>query len=143
MHGVCLLQLFPVVLKRISLAILYVQFCTGLEVPAFTSNLEVAPDLRRALSLLSSTSCGLNVPEPTSLDQLMVVNQTSMAQPVMHAELQNWPLASSENTQMEQPTLESRMHSVNLHENGNIHFQEFQLLKVPYASGCFYSNQIN
>ncbi|KAA8537299.1 hypothetical protein F0562_027014 [Nyssa sinensis] len=40
----------------------------GLEESAITSNLDVAPDLQRACSLLSVNSLGLNEPEPTSLE---------------------------------------------------------------------------
>lgn len=73
----------------------------------------------------------------------MHVNRTSMAQPAVHAELQNWELSSSGHEQVEQPPPESRVHSRNQHNNAGIHFQEFQLFKSPYESGCFYSNQIN
>ncbi|CAK7345840.1 unnamed protein product [Dovyalis caffra] len=107
------------------------------------TNVEVAPDIRRALSLLSTTPWCLNEQESTSLDQLMLANQTSMTQPMMNAELQNWPVASSENARMEQPPLESRVHSLDIHDNGNISLQEFQLLKAPYAASCFYSNQFS
>ncbi|GLT69985.1 hypothetical protein SLA2020_420920 [Shorea laevis] len=94
-------------------------FSQGLEASSFASNADVAPDVRRALSLLSTNSWGLNDSEANALDQLMHVNRTSMAQPAVHAELQNWGLSSSG------------------------HEQEFQLFKSPYESGCFYSNQIN
>ncbi|XP_059460133.1 squamosa promoter-binding-like protein 12 [Corylus avellana] len=115
----------------------------GLEASSFAANVDVAPDVRRALSLLSTNSWGLNDSEANALDQLMHVNRTSMAQPVVHAELQNWELSSSGHEQVEQPPPESRVHSLNQHNNAGIHFQEFQLFKSPYESGCFYSNQIN
>ncbi|KAI5557825.1 hypothetical protein POPTR_018G149900v4 [Populus trichocarpa] len=118
-------------------------FSQGFEGSALTSNIEVAPDLRRALSLLSTTSWGSNEHGSTSLDQLMLANQTSMTQPMINAELQNCPVASSENARMEQASLESRVHSLDLHDNGNVQLQEFQLLKAPYATGCFYSNQFS
>lgn len=118
-------------------------FSQGLEASSFASNADVAPDVRRALSLLSTNSWGLNDSEANALDQLMHVNRTSMAQPAVHAELQNWGLSSSGHEQVEQPPPESRTHSLNQHNNGGIHFQEFQLFKSPYESGCFYSNQIN
>lgn len=116
---------------------------SGLEASAIASNSNVAPDFRRALSLLSTNSWGLNDPGPTSLDQLMHVNQTSMAQPTMHAEPHNWALASSENMHVQQTPSETRGHSLDLHNNGSSMFQEFQLFKAPYESGCFYPNQIN
>ncbi|KAE8056087.1 hypothetical protein FH972_012885 [Carpinus fangiana] len=115
----------------------------GLEASSFASNVDVAPDVRRALSLLSTNSWGLNDSEANALDQLMHVNRTSMAQPAAHAELQNWEISSSGHKQVEQPPPESRVHPLNQHNNGGIHFQEFQLFKSPYESGCFYSNQIN
>ncbi|KAJ9689164.1 hypothetical protein PVL29_014694 [Vitis rotundifolia] len=115
----------------------------GLEASAIASNSNVAPDFRRALSLLSTNSWGLNDPGPTSLDQLMHVNQTSMAQPMMLAEPHNWALASSENIHVQQTPSETRGHSLDLHNNGSSMFQEFQLFKAPYESGCFYPNQIN
>lgn len=115
----------------------------GLEASAIASNSNVAPDFRRALSLLSTNSWGLNDPGPTSLDQLMHVNQSSMAQPTMHAEPHNWALASSENMHVQQTPSETRGHSLDLHNNGSSMFQEFQLFKAPYESGCFYPNQIN
>jgi hypothetical protein len=62
---------------------------------------------------------------------------------MINAELQNCPVASSENARMEQASLESRVHSLDLHDNGNVQLQEFQLLKAPYATGCFYSNQFS
>ncbi|KAJ6673084.1 SQUAMOSA PROMOTER-BINDING-LIKE PROTEIN 4 [Salix viminalis] len=100
-------------------------------------------DLRRALSLLSTTSWGSNEHGSTSLDQLMLANQTSFTQPMINSEFQNCPVASSENARMEQPSLESRVHSLDLHDNGNVQLQEFQLLKAPYATGCFYSNNFS
>ena len=107
--------------------------------------MEVEPDLRCALSLLSTTSWGLNDHECTSLDQLTLANQTSMTQPMINAELQNWSIASSENARMEQLALDSGVHSLDLHDNGNIQLQECELLKpqAPYAMSCFYSNQFS
>ena len=116
---------------------------SGLEASAIAYNSNVAPDLRRALSLLSTNSWGLNDPGPISLDQFMHVNQTNVAQPVMHAEPQNWALASSENMHIQQTSSETRGHSLDLLNNGSSMFQEFQLFKAPYESGCFYPNQIN
>ncbi|KAL6977926.1 hypothetical protein U1Q18_026712 [Sarracenia purpurea var. burkii] len=112
--------------------------------PAITSNLDVAPELRRALSLLSTNSWGFNEPEPTSLEHFIQVNQSSAAQPMMHAEPQNVALASSSQyMRVEQPTAMSRVHSLGFHSNGNSQFQEFQFIKAPYDSGCFYPNHIN
>uniref|UniRef100_A0A5B7A6J4 Putative squamosa promoter-binding-like protein 3 isoform X1 n=2 Tax=Davidia involucrata TaxID=16924 RepID=A0A5B7A6J4_DAVIN len=115
----------------------------GLEAAAITSNLDVAPDPQRALSLLSVNSWGLNEPEPTSLEQLMHVNRTSVILPVMHAETQSGTLASSEYMQVEHPPSKSQVHLLDLHNNGSGQCQEFQLFKAPYECSCFYSNQIN
>lgn len=115
----------------------------GSAASSFAPNIDVAPDVRRALSLLSTNSWGLNDSEANVLDQLMHVNESSMPQPVAHAELQNWVLPSSGHEQVEQPPPESRVHSLNQHNNGSMRFQEFQLLKSPYQSGCFHSNHIN
>ncbi|KAI8571202.1 hypothetical protein RHMOL_Rhmol01G0100600 [Rhododendron molle] len=107
------------------------------------SNLDVASDLRHAHSLLSTNSWGSNEPEPTSLGQFIQVNQRSGSQPMIHAEPQNEALASSQHMRLEEPTAVSRLHSLDLHSNGNNQFQEFQFFKTPYESGCFYTNQIN
>ncbi|KAF7152541.1 hypothetical protein RHSIM_Rhsim01G0105700 [Rhododendron simsii] len=106
-------------------------------------NLDVASDLRHAHSLLSTNSWGSNEPEPTSLGQFIQVNQRSGSQPMIHAEPQNAALASSQHMRLEEPTAVSRLHSLDLHSNGNNQFQEFQFFKTPYESGCFYTNQIN
>uniref|UniRef100_A0A5B7A7V6 Putative squamosa promoter-binding-like protein 3 isoform X1 n=1 Tax=Davidia involucrata TaxID=16924 RepID=A0A5B7A7V6_DAVIN len=115
----------------------------GLEESAITSNLDVAPDLPRALSLLSVNSWGLNEPEPTSHEQLMHLNQTSVTQPMMNAESRSGALASSEYVLVDHPPSKSRVNSLDLHNTGSSQFQEFQLFKAPYESSCFYSNQIN
>ncbi|KAF3970147.1 hypothetical protein CMV_006128 [Castanea mollissima] len=108
----------------------------GLEASSFASNVNVAPDLRRALSLLSTNSWGLNDSEGNALDQLMHVKRSSVAQPAVHAELQNWDFSSSGHEQVEQPPPESRARSLNFHNNGSGHYQEFQLFKSSYESGC-------
>ncbi|KAJ6363098.1 hypothetical protein OIU78_003306 [Salix suchowensis] len=120
-------------------------FSQGFDGFALTSDMEVEPDLRCALSLLSTTSWGLNDHGCTSLDQLTLANQTSMTQPMINAELQNWSIASSENARMEQLPLDSGVYSLDLHDNGNIQLQECQMLKPqsPYAMSCFHSNQFS
>uniref|UniRef100_A0A5B7BU47 Putative squamosa promoter-binding-like protein 2 isoform X1 n=1 Tax=Davidia involucrata TaxID=16924 RepID=A0A5B7BU47_DAVIN len=115
-------------------------FNQGLKESMFSSNLDVAPDLRRALSLLSTNSWG-SEPEPITLDHPMHVNHTSMPQPVMQP--QGLPLASSEYYwQTEQQSTDSRMHTLTLNSNGGNHLQEIPLFKVPYVTG-FYSNPLN
>ena len=116
---------------------------TDLASSSITSNVDIAPDLRCALSLLSTNSWGLNDPEPTSLEQFIQVNQSSAALPIMHAEPQNLTLASSQYMGVENPPAIPCVRSLNLHSNGSSHFQEFQFFKAPYESGCFYPNRIN
>nr|WMI30921.1 squamosa promter-binding-like protein 20 [Diospyros sp. 'deyangshi'] len=108
-------------------------------------NLDVAPDLGNALSLLSTNSWSLNDPESTSLEHLIPgVNQSSVALPVMHAESQIAALASSQYMRLEQSPAVSRLYSLDLHGNGSSsQFQEYQLLKHSYESGSFFSSQIN
>lgn len=140
----CLLSSFVDFLSINKISISYITILyTGLEASSFASDVNVAPDLRRALSLLSTSSWGLNDSEGNALDQLMHVNRSSVAQPAVHAELQNWDFSSSGHQQVEQPPPESRARSLNYHNNGSGHYQEFQLFKSSYESGCFYSNQIN
>ncbi|KAF8400129.1 hypothetical protein HHK36_013425 [Tetracentron sinense] len=114
----------------------------GLEAPITASQLDATPDLRRALSLLSTDSWGSGEPEPTSLNQFMHVNRASVAQPVVHAVPHSLPLASSEYWQTEQQPADSHMHSSGLHNNGSGQFQDFQMFKAPYES-FFSSNQMN
>ncbi|PSR85252.1 Squamosa promoter-binding-like protein [Actinidia chinensis var. chinensis] len=97
---------------------------------SITSNVDIAPDLRCALSLLSTNSWGLNDPEPTSLEQFIQVNQSSAALPIMHAEPQNVTLASSQYMRVENPPAIPCVHSLNLHSNGSSHFQEFQFFST-------------
>uniref|UniRef100_A0A5B7ADI6 Putative squamosa promoter-binding-like protein 2 isoform X1 n=1 Tax=Davidia involucrata TaxID=16924 RepID=A0A5B7ADI6_DAVIN len=116
-------------------------FNQGLKESMLSSNLDVAPDLRRALSLLSTNSWG-SEPESITLDQPMHVNHTGMPQPVMHAVPHSLPLASSDYWQTEQQSTDSRMHTLTVNSNGSNHFEEIQLFKAPYVTG-FYSNPLN
>ncbi|XP_019055864.1 PREDICTED: squamosa promoter-binding-like protein 3 isoform X2 [Nelumbo nucifera] len=112
----------------------------GLEASGVASNLDTTPDLRRALSLLSTNSWGSTDPEPTSLDQIMHTNHTRMAQPVVPQDL---PPPSSEYWQVEHQPAVSRVHSLGADGNGNGQFQEFHLFKASFESSFFYSNQMN
>ncbi|MQM04462.1 hypothetical protein Taro_037263 [Colocasia esculenta] len=111
----------------------------GLEASVIASNLDGAPDLRRALSLLSTDSWGSSDPGTTSsINQLTHVNSTSAAQSAMHV-----MHPSSDYWQAEQPLAqETRVFPFALHSNGS-QFQEFQLLKTPYETAFFDSNQIH
>ncbi|KAK3008770.1 hypothetical protein RJ639_015220, partial [Escallonia herrerae] len=59
------------------------------------TNLDVAPEIRRALSLLSTNSWAFSKPEPTSLDQLVRGSLITVEQPVMQSYAESWALASS------------------------------------------------
>ncbi|XWS34550.1 hypothetical protein CRYUN_Cryun21dG0048400 [Craigia yunnanensis] len=96
----------------------------GVEESTVASNMGTTQDLHRALSLLSNDTWVSCEPKHGSL-----------------ASYQGFPRALSENWQMEQQTTESQAHTT-LHNDGDNHYQEFQLLKAPYDSG-FYSNQMN
>ncbi|XP_031264370.1 squamosa promoter-binding-like protein 2 isoform X1 [Pistacia vera] len=113
----------------------------GLEASASSSDIDGHPDLQRALSLLSTTSWGLNEPERTSMDQLAHVNSTSMVQPVTHADLPNWPFSPS------QPDPEPQVHSLNFpSSSSNNNLQELQvpIPKAPNQSDCLlHTSQIN
>ncbi|CAI0553400.1 unnamed protein product [Linum tenue] len=115
-------------------------FNQGFEGSAVTCNQEMNPELGGALSLLSTTSSwGMNEPPDSApFDQLMLVNETSAGQTMMHAEPQSWSLSSSENAPME-----SRVNSFDLQDNESISFQQFQPFKTPYHSNCFYSDQMD
>ncbi|KAF6143867.1 hypothetical protein GIB67_009848 [Kingdonia uniflora] len=107
----------------------------GVEAPVSVSSLDAMPDLRRALSLLSNSSWGSGYPGAPSLDQLMHVNYTSMAQSVSP---QGFPLASSGYWQAEQQ--QQAVSRVQLQSSGSNQFQDFNLFKVPEG---FYSNEMN
>lgn len=113
----------------------------GLE-PPVASNLDATPDFRRALSLLSNNPWRSGNTEPYSLNHLMHVNHTSMADSAVHSVPQGLPLGSSEYWQAEHQPDGSQGHALASQINGGNHFQEFQLFKAPFESG-FYSDQIN
>ncbi|THU71826.1 hypothetical protein C4D60_Mb04t05600 [Musa balbisiana] len=110
----------------------------GSEASAEASNLDRAPDLRRALSLLSTSSWGS--PDPRGHGQtpsiIMDANHASSAQPTI-------PVANPSNhwiygepvSHQAQPLLFS------MHRNGN-QTQEFQLQKAPYRDTFFDPTQI-
>ncbi|MQM16864.1 hypothetical protein Taro_049825 [Colocasia esculenta] len=111
----------------------------GLEASATASNLDGAPDIRRALSLLSTGSWASADPGPTSpVSQHVHVNHTSPAQSMVHV-----ARMSSEYWQSEQSLdQEPRVFPFNLHSNGS-QFQEFQLLKAPYENSFFDTNHLD
>ncbi|XP_059633524.1 squamosa promoter-binding-like protein 3 isoform X2 [Cornus florida] len=113
----------------------------GLKESMLYSNLDVAPNLRCALSLLSTNSSGLQ-PESIAFVNNMHVDHTNMPQPVMHAVHQGLPLASSEYWQTEEQSIYSRMHTFTANSKGSNHFQETELFRAPCPTS-FYSNPLN
>ncbi|KAI3443480.1 hypothetical protein Pfo_000145 [Paulownia fortunei] len=107
-----------------------------------TTNSPIASDLLSAHSLLSSNSWSLNEGESTSMEDLVHGNYN----PVMRhsdSEPHHLSLFQSNNIPAEQGPPVSLVHSVNLHNAGTSHQQEYQLFKAPYDSGGFYSSQRN
>ncbi|KAK3040873.1 LOW QUALITY PROTEIN: hypothetical protein RJ639_029217 [Escallonia herrerae] len=116
-------------------------FDQGLKESMFSSNLGAAPDLHRALSLLSTNSWGSCQPESARSNHPTHVTHSSMPQHLTHAVVpQGLPLVSSDYWQTEQQSTEA-MHPL-VNGNSSSHFQEIQLFKAPYETGfCF--NQSN
>ncbi|XP_008781704.2 squamosa promoter-binding-like protein 12 [Phoenix dactylifera] len=111
----------------------------GPEVSLTASNLDGALDLRRALSLLSTNSWGSADPGTTSsLVQLGHANHTGTAQPAVHV-----MSSTSEYWQDEHALAQhGRVLPIAAHRSGS-QFQEFQLLRSPYETTFFDSNQIH
>lgn len=105
-----------------------------------TSNLDATPDIRRALSLLSTSSWGSPDQEP-AFNHIMHANHTSAVQPMMHMVHQGLPHASSELLQAEHPSAETPAPSTFNNSSGQ--FQEFQLFKEPLESAFFYNNHMD
>ncbi|KAM7464752.1 hypothetical protein LguiA_032873 [Lonicera macranthoides] len=99
-------------------------FYQGLKEPVFSSNSDAAPDLRRALSLLSSNGWGGSLESGSSAT----------------------PLASAEYWQASQQySSDPFMHVLAGNGNGSTnssHFQEIQLFKAPFETG-FYCSSLN
>lgn len=112
----------------------------GLEASMITSNLDATPDIRRALSLLSTSSWGSPDQEP-AFNHIMHANHTSAVQPMMHMVHQGLPHASSELLQAEHPSAETPAPSTFNNSIGQ--FQEFQLFKEPLESAFFYNNHMD
>ncbi|CAL9136230.1 unnamed protein product [Musa textilis] len=110
----------------------------GLEAPVFASSLGGAPDLRRALSLLSNNSWSSANPGPSSNVKFVNTKNTNAAHPAV-----NTIDSTAGFLQVEQPLgPQSTMLPFNL-QNHNGQFQEFQLLKAPYQASFFDSTQIH
>lgn len=117
-------------------------FSPGFKESMLSSNLDAAPDLHRALSLLSTNSWGSCEPESVNLNHSMNVSRTSMPQFVMHAVSQGLPLAPSDCWQAKVQLTNAHMHALASNSSGSSHCQEIQLFTSPFDSG-FYSNSLN
>ncbi|KAH7674627.1 SBP domain-containing protein [Dioscorea alata] len=109
----------------------------GLEASAATSNLDGAPDLRRALSLLSTDTWGSAEPGLTSIVPVVDKSQTKAVLPAMQVMSSATDLWKDEQPLDQQ----ARVLPFNLHSNGS-QFQEFQL-KAPYEAAFFDSDHIH
>lgn len=103
----------------------------------FSSSLDSAPELPRALSLLSTNSWVSSEPESISFEQHLHVNPTTMSLPVtvMPSMPQALPLGSSDYWQIEQqPQLSTtpQFHNFNTSSNSAEQSQEIQLFKSHY-----------
>ncbi|XP_055813125.1 squamosa promoter-binding-like protein 12 isoform X2 [Solanum dulcamara] len=104
-------------------------FSQGVKETMFSLNMGVAPELPRALSLLSNkSSCE---PEFVSTGHSSHVNQIIIPEQVMHAIPQSLPFESTEHWQAEH-LFSPRIHTLvgNDHSGGS--FQEIQLSKDPF-----------
>lgn len=116
-------------------------FTQGCKETMFTSSLDSAPELPRALSLLSTNSWVSSEPESISFDQHLHVNPTSMSLPVMPSIPQGLPLGSSDYWQIEQQSTNPQFHNFNSSSNSGGQSQEIQLLKPHYHG--IYSNVLD
>ncbi|WOK92699.1 squamosa promoter-binding-like protein 12 isoform X2 [Canna indica] len=111
----------------------------GSEASAGASNLDGAPDLRRALSLLSTNSWGSS-PDPgqtSSIIEFVDANHAGAAQPVMPT------VSSSSHWIYGQPVAQqSQLLPYTMHRNSN-QPQEFQLQNAPYRDTSFNFSQIH
>ncbi|XP_060183585.1 squamosa promoter-binding-like protein 12 isoform X3 [Lycium barbarum] len=104
-------------------------FRQGFKETMFSLNMGVAPELPRALSLLSNNSSSEHV------------NQISMPEQVMHAIPQSSPLESAEHWQPEQHLFNPRIHTSVANGHSGCSFQEIHLSKDPFDD--FYVNGLN
>ncbi|OAY65208.1 Squamosa promoter-binding-like protein 12 [Ananas comosus] len=112
----------------------------GPEASVTASNLGGAPDLQRALSLLSSSSWGSPDPGTASLIQFVDTNQISASQPAP-SYLGN---STSAYHWHDKPLLAQQQPEIPFAANSNVSpLQEFQLLKSPYETSFFDTGRIH
>ncbi|KAJ8628824.1 hypothetical protein MRB53_022147 [Persea americana] len=110
----------------------------GLEASMISSNQDATPDIQRALSLLSASARGSS----DSLDQIMLGNHASVAQPTMHTGYQGLQLSSSEFLPGDHPSAEPLVASLALHNSGS-QLHEFQLFQTPFESAFLDNNLLH
>ncbi|XP_008809089.1 squamosa promoter-binding-like protein 12 [Phoenix dactylifera] len=110
----------------------------GLGASVVASSLDGAPDLRRALSLLSTDSLCSAEAGPISHTRYVSVNNTTAARPAMHA-----VDTSPGFWEVVQPVAQhTQVLPFDLQSDGG-RFQEIQLLKTPYEATLFDSSQMH
>lgn len=117
--------------------LLYVVVFLGLEASAHAPNLGGAPDLRRALSLLSTESWGPVNPGQSSLVHFANTSHDTAAHTTA------LEVNTSAGYWQDQHSLRQQERELpfDLHNNGS-QYQEFQLPKPPYETSFFDSSQI-
>lgn len=110
---------------------------SGLEASVSASNLNGAPDLRSALSLLSNDSCGQCNTGQSHMIQFARTSPAAASHPP--------PLQASHHSMPEcwhdDHSLTEQALSFNFNGNGS-QFQEFHLSKAPFDSPLFEGNQV-
>ncbi|KAI0504608.1 hypothetical protein KFK09_015560 [Dendrobium nobile] len=107
----------------------------GLEASVSASNLNGAPDLRSALSLLSNDSCGPCNTGQSNMIQFARTNPTVASHPPVPAS------TSLPECWHDDHSLTEQALAFNFNGSGS-HFQEFHLSKAPFDSPLFESNQV-
>lgn len=108
----------------------------GLEA-SITRNMDGAPDLQSALSLLSTDSWGSANPTQTNFAQFVTSSHSGAAHPTVQAG-NPMPGFWQDEQHLSQ---QARVSPLDLHSNGG-QYQEFQLFKPPHEMTFFDSNQM-
>nr|AMR58258.1 squamosa promoter-binding-like protein 3 [Oncidium hybrid cultivar] len=107
----------------------------GQETYAPTADLNGAPELRRALSLLSSD--GWCPPSTTQSDMVQLASPDPIAASHLRAQAAN----AAPDCWQDAASLAEQTLPFNLHSNGT-HIQNLQLTKAPFESSFFEANQV-
>ncbi|ONK68051.1 uncharacterized protein A4U43_C05F6790 [Asparagus officinalis] len=109
----------------------------GLGAPVPDPNLDGGPDLRRALSLLSTDSWGSVNPGQSNLSHYVNASHNSSSHPTMQQAVNTSTYWQDQQSLHQQ----ERVVPFDLHNNGS-QYQELQLPKAPYETSFFDSGQI-